>query len=116
MEAMNTVDRIQLIRAIFPDSREADLIARLERLKQIISKNQENASMTDKSKNYSQGFDIGEWLAVEGEDLDIKDIDQIGSELLEMGYGDLPVTRPDLFKDGLLNGYVYGSGIGEEEE
>ncbi|MGH2478125.1 MAG: hypothetical protein ACRDHW_00500 [Ktedonobacteraceae bacterium] len=98
--------RIQIIRALFPETRESDLVARLEKFNHIANKNKE--VLMGKNKDYKQGYTIGEYLSAEGEDLDFKDLDQIGNELFEENpWGELPVNDLGYFKDGLSNGYVY---------
>jgi hypothetical protein len=114
---MNNVGKsIRLIRKFYPESREADLTDRLKQYEAIVAKNKENAAL-GKNQDYSQGYNVGEWLAAQGEDLDLKDIDQIGNELLEdFDWSQLPVNSAEYFKDGILNGYTLTQDGTDEEE
>jgi hypothetical protein len=75
-------------------------------------------NMPGKNRDYRQGYDIGEYLAVEGEEeYDFKDLDQAADELLgELDYSDLPVQDVESFKDGLANGYIITSQVNDDED
>ncbi len=53
---MIAAHRIQLIRVVFPDAREADLVERLERFNKIAEKNKREKRMSGKNQDYRQGF------------------------------------------------------------
>jgi hypothetical protein len=102
----------RLVSILFPG--EKVLVDRLELLDATLRR---NAHKMGKNKDYKAGYDIGSYLANEGEELDVKDIDQVGSELLEENdWSELPVTDEESFKEGLLNGYAFNEEEDEEEE
>jgi hypothetical protein len=103
-----TAHRIQMIRALFPEAREADLVARLEQFKKIADHNKENSAVSGKNQDYRQGYDLGQFMNESGEDdYDFKDLDQLANEIYdETDWQDLPFQDLEAFKDGLANGYT----------
>ncbi len=99
----------RVVRFFYPDEENVDMLERL-RL--------QGEDTMGKNQDYRQGFQIGAWLAHEGEDIDgFSGIDALGDELLvEMSWPDLPVNDAEAFKDGLANGYVHGSQVNDSEE
>jgi hypothetical protein len=113
---MSVVASIRLVRVLFPESKETDLVERLPKFEAIVKKNNKEDNM-GKNQDYSQGYDIGEYLSVSGEDYDFKELDALGNELLEdFDYGELPVNDIESFKDGLANGYILHSYAENEKD
>lgn len=100
--------RIRMIRAVFPEVRESDLVARLEQFKKIADHNKENSEVSGKNQDYKQGYDLGDFMNQSGQDgYDFKDLDQLANEIYdETDWQDLPFQNLESFKEGLGNGYA----------
>ncbi|SRR5260370_15076634 len=104
---MIAAHRIQLIRVVFPDAREADLVERLERFNKIAEKNKREKRMSGKNQDYRQGYDLGQYLGETGEDYDFKELDALGNQIYdEIDWSEIPFENLEAFKDGLANGYT----------
>jgi hypothetical protein len=110
------MNRRQIIKRLFPNISETEVTEHVKKFGELIKQNEE--AMTGKNQDYARGYNIGGYMAHNGQEFgSFSEMDEEINELLaETEWIDIPIDDVPEFKDGIAVGYTITSGLEEEEE